>query len=155
MTGVFILKNNKRIHNHAERTVKKTQPTFLKALVAALPVGIVTCIALVFVLSLVLTKLDDPEMFVFPAGVVCVAISSFLSAFVAVKIRKTPFALTSLCIGLVLFVLLFILSLTGLRKGQTDIVMSSIITVLLFLACLIGGKVASMQSSPRKKYARR
>ena len=135
-----------------KKTAKNTECTFFRAFLICLPIQIITAVILLLISARLCLMLEDPAAFVIPVSLVCMGVSCFVGGFSGARMYKNSWVLVGFCLGLSFLGLSFVLSLTPLYKGASDILSRSALCAVVVLFSLIGARSGAQKSTAKRKF---
>ncbi len=115
----------------------------------SLLVGIILVIASMFLASLLCLAADLPESLSSPISALCVGVGAFSSGFLASKKIKSGGVLNGAVCGVILYALVFLLSLIFSENGFSAI---SVLHLLIILISAMIGGILGVGAAAKRKY---
>ena len=115
----------------------------------SLLVGIILVIASMFLASLLCLAADLPESLSSPISALCVGVGAFSAGFLASKKIKSGGVLNGAVCGVILYALVFLLSLIFSENGFSAI---SVLHLLIILISAMIGGILGVGAAAKRKY---
>lgn len=144
-------KNNK-IQKRVKKTANSTNKSVFVSILVALGVELIVLLCMLAIGAKLCIMLEDPSDFVMPVSLACVAISVFAGSFAGMRLYKDSWLLFGVLLAISILGLSFVMSLTPLYKGASDILSRSALCAVVVLFSLIGARSGAQKSTAKRKF---
>ena len=129
---------------------KNNTENFVKSIIIGSFLGIILCIALLFLSAFVLTKSSNiPHLAVSPLVMMIAGCGAFAGGYIGARILKQNGMLCGMVCGFVMFVILFIAGLVTVRESLS---LTTLIRLLLMLLTGAVGGILGVNKRKKIKY---